>query len=157
MTQVLTYSALNAYRNCPRKYKYRFLDNLRPRDKADSLGFGTVIHAALELWYRSVGDPNRLLKVLDLIDASFPNRTADEREKASWLLARAMIQGYAIRYPSEDFEVVDIEREFEGEIRNPDTGGQSKTFTMRGKVDGIVKMNGDLYVLEHKTAASIDC
>jgi len=156
MTQVLTYSALNAYRNCPRKYRYRFLDNLRPRDKADSLAFGTVIHAALELWYRLIGDPNRLLKVLDLVDAAFPNRATDEREKGSWLLARAMIQGYAIRYPAEDFEVVDIEKEFEGEIRNPDAGAQSKTFTMRGKVDGIVKLGGDLYVLEHKTASSID-
>ena len=57
---VLTYSALNTFRNCPRKYKHRYLDCLRPREKAEALSFGSVIHGAIELWYRSDADPNRL-------------------------------------------------------------------------------------------------
>lgn len=155
---VLTYSALNCLRNCPRKYKHRYVDNLRPVEKAHSLAFGSVIHSALETWYRlgMAGDGNRLFKVLEGIDAAYPNRDCDSREKAAWMAARAMFLGYAKRYPAEKFDVVEVEKEFEGEIRNPDTGAASRTFSMRGKVDGIVREKGAYYLLEHKTAAAVD-
>ncbi len=51
---ILTFSALNTYRGCPRKYKHRFIDFLQPRERAEALGFGSIIHGAIELWYRSV-------------------------------------------------------------------------------------------------------
>jgi ATP-dependent helicase/DNAse subunit B len=57
---LLTYSALNTFRNCPRKYKNRYLDNLRPRERAEALSFGSVIHTAIELWYRSPDTESRL-------------------------------------------------------------------------------------------------
>ncbi len=152
---VLTYSALNTFRNCPRKYKHRYLDHLQPREKPESFSFGCVIHAALELWYRTAGDANRLWKILDHVDAQFPGRAGDAKEKSAWHLARAMMAGYAARYPSEDFEVVEIEKVFTGQIRNPDTGRPSQTFVMAGKADGIVRLVDGLYLLEHKTASTI--
>ena len=153
---VLTFSALNTFRNCPRKYKHRYIDCLRPREKAESLSFGSVIHGAIELWYRSAADSNRLWTVLDFIDQQFPLRAGDDGQKATWNLARAMFTGYASRYASEDFEIVEVELPFTGEIRNPDTGRPSQTFVMAGKADAIVKRSDGMYLLEHKTASSID-
>jgi hypothetical protein len=152
----LTYSALNTFRNCPRKYKHRYLDCLRPREKAESLSFGSVVHSAIELWYRAVGNSDRLENVLNHVDQQFPARAGDEREKAHWHLARAMLMGYAACYESEDFEIVEIEKPFTGEIRNPDTGRCSQTFVMSGKADAIVRRADGLYLLEHKTASSVD-
>ena len=37
----------------------------------------------------------------------------------------------------EDFEVVALERTFEGPIVNPATGAQSRSFTLAGKVDEL--------------------
>lgn len=153
---VLTFSALNTFRNCARKYKHRYVDHLQPREKPESLSFGSIIHGALERWYRLTGDANRLWKVLDFIDAQFPLRGSDPVQKDRWHRARAMLVGYAARYPTENFEVVEIEKVFHGEIRNPDTGRPSQTFVMSGKADGIVRLDGELYLLEHKTAGSID-
>ena len=153
---VLTFSALNTFRNCPRKYKHRYIDCLRPREKAESLSFGSVIHGAIELWYRSAADSNRLWAVLDFIDQQFPLRTGDDGQKATWNLARAMFTGYASHYASEGFEIVEVELPFTGEIRNPDTGRPSQTFVMAGKADAIVKRSDGMYLLEHKTASSID-
>ena len=136
---VLTYSALNTFRNCPRKYKHRYIDNLRPRERAENLSFGGIVHGAIELWYRTVHDPNRLAAVLESIDQQFPERNVDDLVKSLWHLARAMFTGYADRYTTEDFEIVEVEKEFVGEIRNPDTGRQSQTFRIAGKVDGIVQ------------------
>jgi len=153
---LLTYSALNTFRNCPRKYKNRYLDNLRPRERAEALSFGSVIHTAIELWYRSPDTEPRLPDVLAYIDDAFENRLVDANLMVQWHLATAMIRGYAERYATEDFEVVEVEKEFVGEIRNPDTGRQSQTFRIAGKVDGIVRCHDGLYLLEHKTASTID-
>jgi len=153
---LLTYSALNTFRNCPRKYKNRYIDNLRPRERAEALSFGSVIHAAIELWYRSPDTESRLPDVLAYIDDAFENRVVDSNLMIQWHLATAMIRGYAVRYATEEFEVVEVEKEFVGEIRNPDTGRQSQTFRIAGKVDGIVRCHDGLYLLEHKTASTVD-
>ncbi|RLS67903.1 MAG: PD-(D/E)XK nuclease family protein [Planctomycetota bacterium] len=153
---LLTYSALNTFRNCPRKYKNRYLDNLRPRERAEALSFGSVIHTAIELWYRSQNAESRLQDVLSYIDDAFENRVVDSNQMVQWHLATAMIRGYAERYATEEFEVVEVEKEFVGEIRNPDTGRQSQTFRIAGKVDGIVRCHDGLYLLEHKTASTVD-
>jgi len=153
---LLTYSALNTFRNCPRKYKNRYLDNLRPRERPDALSFGSVIHTAIELWYRSSNTESRLRDVLAYIDDAFENRVVDSNLMIQWHLATAMIRGYAERYGTEEFEVVEVEKEFVGEIRNPDTGRQSQTFRIAGKVDGIVRCHDGLYLLEHKTASTVD-
>ena len=153
---LLTYSALNTFRNCPRKYKNRYLDNLRPRERAEALSFGSVIHTAIELWYRSQNAESRLRDVLTYIDDAFEDRLADSNQMVQWHLATAMIRGYAERYAIEEFEIVEVEKEFVGEIRNPDTGRQSQTFRIAGKVDGIVRCNDGLYLIEHKTASSVD-
>ena len=153
---LLTYSALNTFRNCPRKYKNRYLDNLRPRERPEALSFGSVIHTAIELWYRSLSTESRLPDVLAYIDDAFENRVVDSNQMVQWHLATAMIRGYAERYATEEFEVVEVEKEFVGEIRNPDTGRQSQTFRIAGKVDGIVRCHDGLYLLEHKTASTVD-
>ena len=153
---VLTYSALNTFRNCPRKYKNRYLDNLRPRERAEALSFGSVVHTAIELWYRSSDADSRLRDVLAYIDDAFENRVVDSNQMVQWHLATAMIRGYAERYATEEFEIVEVEKEFVGEIRNPDTGRQSQTFRIAGKVDGIVRCHDGLYLLEHKTASTVD-
>lgn len=153
---LLTYSALNTFRNCPRKYKNRYLDNLRPRERAEALSFGSVIHTAIELWYRSSNTESRLRDVLAYVNDAFENRVVDPNLMVQWHLATAMIRGYAERYVTEDFEVVEVEKEFVGEIRNPETGRQSQTFRIAGKVDGIVRCHDGLYLLEHKTASTVD-
>lgn len=153
--KILTYSALNCFRNCPRKYKLRYVDLLRRPEAPEALAFGDVIHGALELWLTLPADNHRLLEVLDFLDSKYPNRGVDAKEKAAWHLARAMMIGYAERYAHEEFDVVHVEKEFEAEIRNPDTGRPSQTFTIAGKVDGIVRVGDELYLLEHKTASSL--
>jgi RecB family exonuclease len=152
---VLTYSALNTFRNCPRKYRLRYIENLRRQEVPEALGLGSVVHEALEQWYRLAADGQRLLAVLALLDSKYPGRGADPKEKAHWQLTRAMLVGYATRYAPEEFEVLEVEKAFDCDIRNPETGRLSQTFTIAGKVDGIVRVGQELYLLEHKTASAL--
>jgi hypothetical protein len=147
-----TYTMWSLFRNCRRAVYWRYLQQVVPLEKEPSLAFGTLIHAALELWHK-VRD---LGVVLELISRSCPNRAQDEEQRRVWHIATGMMKGYATRYAEEDFEVVHLERTFEGEIVNPETGAASRTFLLGGKVDGIVRQGDEYFLLETKTAAAID-
>ncbi len=149
-----TYSFWNAFRNCRTACEWRYLRGLAPIGRDHALSFGTLIHACLEIWHGG----NGLSAVIDFIDASLPNRAQDESQKSDWHLATAMMNGYAARYPAEDFEIVALEKTFEGKIVNPATGACSRSLTIAGKVDAIVRMRatGEYYILEHKTASQVD-
>lgn len=150
---VTTYSLWSLFRNCRKAAYWRYLREIVPAETDGALALGSVVHQALERWHTT----RDLAATLDLIDRAYPNRAGDESEKRDWHLATAMLRGYARRYPAETFEAVALEKTFEGEIVNPATGRRSRSFVLRGKVDGIVRQpNGEVFVLEHKTAAAID-
>ena len=151
---ITTYSFWNSFRNCRKACEWRYVKELVPISRDQALSFGTLIHTCLEMWHGG----SDLDRILDYLDRSMPNRAQDESERSDWHLATAMMTGYAARYPSEDFEVVALEKTFEGIIINPATGAPSRSFTIAGKVDGLVRMRatGEHYLLEHKTAAQVD-
>ncbi len=149
---VTTYSMWNQFRNCRKAAELRYLQQLVPIERDRHLHFGSLIHECLELWHGQ----RDLAAVLDLIDRRCAARAQDEDQKRDWHLATAMMRAYAERYAEEEFEVVALERVFEGPIVNPATGAASRSFRLAGKVDGIVRANSEYFILEHKTASQID-
>lgn len=150
--KTITYSALSTFQTCRRKYKHRYLDGLVPIARARPLGFGTITHEWLKVWHEtSAVDLAR-----KVIDQSYPDRDSEPDRKADWHYQTAMLRSYAAKYPDEDFKVVGLEREFAGPLVNPDTNRISRSFRMRGKVDGLVrKPSGEYCLLEHKTVATL--
>lgn len=67
--------------------------------------------------------------------------------------AIAMLTGYAARWPLDEYEVLGVEVEFRAPLINPETGAESKTFVLGGKLDALVRdKSGDVYIVEHKTS-----
>ncbi len=154
----VTCSSLKTFKLCRKDYNLRFVRGLRSLDESEAQYLGSVMHGALERWHGR-GDADKdaaTTAIFDYIDAAFPNRDQDERRKKDWHLARAMFMAYMERYPSEEFTVVAVEKQFQCPIVNPDTGAASRSFFMRGKVDALVTLNGEYFLLEHKTASVID-
>jgi len=149
---VATYSMLSLFRNCRKACEYRYLLQLVSRERDKNLTFGSLIHSCLQIWHQD----RDLSAVLDLIDRSCPEHVSNDAQRRDWHLARAMMTGYAARYLTEDFEVVALEKNFEGSIINPKTGAASRSVRLAGKVDGVVRIGEAYYLLEHKTAAQID-
>jgi hypothetical protein len=147
-----TYSMWSLFRNCRKACEWRYIHELVPLEQDHNLAFGTVIHHCLEVWH-GTGD---LEAVLDHIDRTYPNRNQDEAQKRDGHLAVAMMKGYASCYPTEEFEIVSLERTFDGKIINPATGASSRSFVLAGRVDGIVRTGDEHYLLEHKTASQVD-
>jgi hypothetical protein len=149
---VTTYTMWSLFRNCRKAAQYRYVLDLVPMERDRNLAFGSLVHEALETWHRT----RNLAATLDHVDRACANRAADEEQRRTWHLATAMLTGYAARYPAEDFEVVALEKTFEGEITNPATGAASRSFVLAGKVDGIVRIGEENWLLEHKTASVLD-
>jgi hypothetical protein len=160
---ILTYSSLAMFRDCRKKYFWRVVAQLVLKNKPEALSFGTLIHACLSTWHKT----REIAKVFGLIDDATRARDTDRRQKKFWHLARAMMRGYAARYPAEDFKVLEAEYPFrEVPILNPKTNYPSYRFFMSGKCDGILGLpepepflldrQVGATLMEHKTAAIID-
>lgn len=147
-----TYSMWSLFRNCRKACEYRYALALVPNEKDPNLSFGSLIHECLQRWHGN----RDLSEAFDFIDGACANRTSDDSVRKDWHLARAMMAGYATRYPAEEFTVIELERTFEGPIINPETDAASRSFVLAGKVDGIVRIRDEYFVLEHKTASTID-
>lgn len=149
---VSTYSMWSLFRNCRKAVEWRYLEQLAPIQRDRNLHFGSLIHECLQTWHQQ----RDLAEVLALIDRLRPNRLQDEYQRRDGHLASAMMRAYAARYAVEEFEVIALEKTFEGPIVNPATGAASRSFVLAGKVDGVVRIGDDYFVLEHKTAAQLD-
>ena len=147
-----TYSMWSLFRNCRKACEYRYEIGLTPIEKDPNLSFGSLIHDCLQTWHGT----RDFAATLAIIDHACANRVSDDNVRKDWHLARAMMTGYAARYPQEEFSVVALEKTFEGPIINPATGAASRSFLLAGKVDGIVRIGDGHYILEHKSAAVID-
>lgn len=126
--ELITQSSLRTYRSCPRKYYYRYELQMRPlKAEAEPLRQGKSVHAALEAWSKSGGDLELALTCLDRED---PYRHAKEA---------AMVTGYHARW-GKPTGFIAVEKEWQMELVNPETGAASKTFRLGGKMDGVVEV-----------------
>src|SRR5262249_48195354 len=135
---VTTYSMWSLFRNCRKAVDWRYLQQLVPIARDRNLHFGTIMHECLQTWHQR----RDLAEVHTLIDRLCPNRLREENQRRDWHLATAMTRAYASKYATEDFEVIALEKTFEGPISNPATGAPSRSFVLAGKVDGIVRIEG---------------
>ena len=55
-SRVLTTSRLKCYRRCPREHHFAYELGFRALVEADAVRFGTLIHRALEAWWRAGDD-----------------------------------------------------------------------------------------------------
>lgn len=134
----LTHSAIAMFRQCPRRYQQRYINQLVPAFWADSapLRFGTAFHEWLEAWYKGLAP-----SIGELADGD------------SARMAGA-VEGYKLRYPEEVWRTVYVEQQFEQDVINPATGAKSPLFTLKGKVDLVVEFEGEPWIVEHKTSTA---
>jgi len=107
--------------------------------KGRALGIGTVFHAGCASWYMT--DFNETAAVAECMAID------EELERADRLLAAGMVKGYAQNYAGCTWEILEIEKDMYVTVNGTD-------FIV--KMDGIVRIGMDVWVLEHKTASRID-
>jgi len=152
LSNKLTSTRLSSLRRCPRLHFYRYELGLSRSRSAAPLRFGAAFHAGLEA--RNRGADELAATVCALAGYETMPTWADP---ADWAVERETLKslfgGHLWRYSESPLEFIAVELGFDVPLRNPDTGGVSKTFTLGGKMDGVVRLSdGRLAVLEYKTA-----
>lgn len=154
----LTSSRLAKARACARLEYFTYEAGYRSRAENKNLRFGTLLHLALEAWWSEPNPANRMLAAYTALN----NATIEdpyERVKLEVLMA-----GYDARWGLQLIRALDhggrpaVEIEFVTDLVNPDTNGKSRTWKVRGKLDGVGEDLAEAYqvpeVIEHKSSAS---
>jgi len=144
-----TYSSIQFFKNCRRAYKLRYEDKLVLRRETEARSIGSAFHLGLEM-----GDAAPALELLD----GYQVYSQEDQDKKDTMQATvlAMLNGWWARFGREvDAEEYYDEDEFCIPIINPATGAASKSFVLGGKVDRLIKREGQWHIEERKTASQI--
>ena len=149
--ELLTYSAMGQFKNCRKAFYYRNVLSIVPRIEKESRGIGSAVHKGIET--------GSIEEALRLFDNIFPSdqEEADKLE-INKAIVHAMLEGYFNLYGSGFPEAEERYPEFKFKIPivNPKTKAKSKSFMLAGKVDDLIKTNNEWWLVEYKTAGTVD-
>lgn len=157
-TELYTSSRLRVLRQCLRLHFYKYVLGIRSASTPEAM-FGTVGHAALEAYLRQWMAQQVEAELwaqartevdgdgAELCDRRLPAALAviASSDLSPWDQAKLklLVIAYHERWGAEDWEILDVEREFRYYLGNHEIGG---------KLDAVIRTRHDsrVYVLEHK-------
>ena len=162
MRSYLSYSQLALYLDCPLKYRFRYIDEIKTEGISSALAFGKAIHTALAQFYTDVMDekPFSLAGLLETFTEAWVDACAeadvvyrkDESFDAMLEQGKEMLRVFA-RERLPTMRVIAIEVPFEFRLENPETGDEFP-IPIKGVIDLIEEdESGTLWVVDHKTSS----
>lgn len=148
---ILTHSRMACARTCLRKHYFAYELGIRKDRSSQPLRLGAAVHVGLDL----LAQGKTTDEAVQTACADYEVVPDWVQEVEEWMVEREIvariITGYAWRWSKDEAEVVATEIEFDLPIRNPETGRETPTFRVAGKIDKIIRRDGRLMVREHKT------
>lgn len=141
-TQNVSFSKLTTWRTCHMQYNYRYVQNLRRKQKSEALYTGGFVHDALEAFYKD----KSWNAVLKNGEKAFKKLFKEERDRLGDIpgIVRSMVERYIDNWVEADLTPITTEKAFQVEI---DDG-----IILEGKIDLIASDSKDrIWVEEHKT------
>ena len=162
----VSYSQISTYLNCSLHYKFRYVEN-RPQEQINiALPFGSAVHAAIALYYRSLKAHGRIEPVkslcerfedclsLDLDNTDVPviyKRDLPDRS-AVVEMGKALLETFHENIDLGGMEVIDIELPLVGTLY--DSSRRKTDFNLFGILDLILRdRNGELLIADLKTSS----
>jgi hypothetical protein len=135
----LTSTSQSALKKCLRLYFHRYVLKLSRIRSATPLRFGSAMHKGQEL--RNKGANQEAAIAGATVDyATCP----DWADPVEWAVecetVKALLAGHFWRYSQDNVQFLAVEQSFEIPLVNPDTGAVSRSFTLAGKFDGLVRL-----------------
>ena len=123
---------------------------------APALVFGILLHLGLEAWWRAWqhGEGDR---ALDAAVAALKHNMPDDIDPVVAVQLIALMVGYDVRWAPamEHIEVLGVEVQFEGPLEHADDEDiTAPDWRIAGKIDALVRIDGRVYVVEHKSTSA---
>jgi hypothetical protein len=156
---IWTASSVKLFRQCPRKFFWKYLMRLVPRVGSPALAVGTKFHECLGKWYKSKKSSMAKITTMAMKELTEVMRTSaalfDEEDAVKMEMQvntfEGMLNGYAKIYEG-DREVWDFDRDIGIERQFLIDMGP---FFYAGSIDGVFREKKTNWGLEHKTASLI--
>ncbi|MDD5032620.1 MAG: PD-(D/E)XK nuclease family protein [Candidatus Pacebacteria bacterium] len=154
----ISYSSLETYKSCPKKFKYQELDKIKV-PKSIEAAFGTAVHSALKKMF----ERTPLYPTLDEISGFFidawkekllkinPEKVSESAQKAYTEEGLVLLKNFYKKNPPWNFNAVELESRFETVLEDSKTG---ERHTLSGIIDRIDKSpESDAYeIIDYKTS-----
>jgi hypothetical protein len=149
-----SWSEIKTFQRCPKQHEYKYVQGLVPKQRQRPLFLGSWVHAALESYYKQgdwkigykeyLDQYNKLMKEeQDLLNRRSKGTLPE--------LVVSIIKSYLWYYREESWKILAVEEKFKVTV----TFGGLK-FTIKGIIDLVIEdENGDIWVIDHKTASAI--
>lgn len=150
-----SYSALETYKICPQKYKFREIDRI-PEEKSKAAIFGSHIHSTLKYMFSQ--DPlfPTLDEVIDYFRENWPPpeklKMPDEEKEIYQREGQRILKNFYTKNAPWNYSVIDLESRFEVLLEDPRRG---ETHILSGRIDRIDKTESGYEVIDYKTARAM--
>lgn len=162
----ISHSQIFAYSNCSLKYRFKYVEQ-RPAERISiALPFGTAMHSALELFYRTFMKSRQYERIvaiterfstcleLDLENAGAPviyKKEAPDRDSVL-NLGREMLKAFYETVNMDAYEIVAVELPLSATLYTDE--GEPTDFKVFGILDLVLReKSGEILVVDNKTAA----
>jgi hypothetical protein len=152
---VLSSAEKRCFQSCKRKHYIRYRLLKRPLRAPEASHFARAIHRALDAWWSAAQRGEvRLAAALTALRALLGDEPGDTLDAFELAKAEALMVGYDARWSGVAIEVLAVGVEFVAPIVNPDTGKESRTYALGGRIGAIVRLGDGLtYVVDAKTTS----
>jgi putative RecB family exonuclease len=162
----ISHNQIFTYLNCSLKYKFQYIEGRQPARVSLALPFGSAIHSAIEMYYRSLKIKGRRESVDNILDR-FENCLAIELDnikvpvifkketpdrKSAMELGKAMLRVFHENNTVLPEHIVDVEMPISSRLYTDN--GDPTDFLLVGIIDLLLMdENQEVIVVDNKTAA----
>ena len=160
----VSYSQIFTYLHCSLKYQFQYVQAIPPERIGVALPFGTAIHAALEMFYRTHMEKREITDVKTLEEMfadTFTNillksevpviHKKDETKDGLIEMGKAMLKAFSKTVSLQNTEVIGVEIPLTGRLYTDK--GQPTDFNVIGVIDALIRDENGIVAIDHKTAA----
>lgn len=142
---VCTPSRLSAFEECPRRYRFSYLDRPTPPKGPPWAhnSLGASVHTALRAWFELPAETRRPDRLPTLLRATWVREgyRDEAQERAAFTQAVHWLETYLAGL-EPGFEPLAVERT---------VGAKTATLALSGRVDRIDEVGGELVIVDYKT------
>jgi RecB family exonuclease len=163
--KVVTHSEIDAYRQCPLKWKLAYDERWTKQDRIDDhpLSKGILWHDVMELHYTGIkhiqdgvwGQEQGMDHIARGVAGLLWNQETGEQSELQSLVWW-MYQGYLEKYGYDpQWEILAVEVKFQARLRDPQ--GRATRYVLKGKLDLVIRdrKTRKIWIVDHKSGANL--
>lgn len=142
----LSSSQVTLYLQCPRKYRFRYLDGLEPPFKSSAMAFGSAIHSSISYLAqeRKRGNGVNLAKLISTFRADWQAQKCDklrykEGETEGEFLEKGVALLQQVFEESKEWKIKATEMPFRVPVVDPETGEEVLPVPLEGFIDLLLE------------------